>query len=174
MYSDAIVDVSTVRRCIWRTEEAETGAAALYDKPQSVRTCTVQGQQWTLNHHSDKINSLTACFYQVHPTRKMPAVVFLHDNAPLYTDSGRYCHNHPTVLTLHNHIITCLMLWEKACEDTILLIRRSYRMLCACSCRREKESNFCWVGIYILVQTWKKAVDNDGLHWKTTVPSAML
>ena len=70
--------------------------------------------------------------------RRMPEVVLLRENT-----CGQYCRNHPTVLTLHNHIITCLMLWEKSCDDTILLIR-SYRMLCACGCRRETATFALW------------------------------
>jgi len=43
VYSEAIVDVTTVRRCVRHTKEAERGAAALHDKLQSGCTCTVQG-----------------------------------------------------------------------------------------------------------------------------------
>jgi len=90
------------------------------------------------------MKSLTACLHQVHPTRKMAEVVLLHENIRLYTGGGQYCHNHPTVLTLHTHIITCLMLWEKAHKDTILLIWRSYKMLCPFSCRRERATFVVW------------------------------
>jgi hypothetical protein len=45
MYGEATVDANTVRNWIRQIKEAETGAAALHDKPQSGCTCTVRGQQ---------------------------------------------------------------------------------------------------------------------------------
>jgi len=69
--------------------------------------------------------------------------------------------------------ITCLILWKKAYEDTIMPMMMHCKMSCATGCRggrptvtRQEYVLFFKGGRRLLTQMEK--------HWKTTVPSAVL
>jgi hypothetical protein len=72
------------------------------------------------NCYIDTLGSLNDSFCQVHPSRKMPEVLLLHDNARLHTTlctteafinfEWTVCCIHSIVLTLHHQNINCLIL----------------------------------------------------------------
>lgn len=68
---------------------------------------------------------------------------------------GRHCcHVNPTVLHLDHQIITCLILWKEAIDETL-----QNTMLQGWQGR---ESNLYWVGLHAVVHRWKKNVDKNG------------
>jgi hypothetical protein len=104
-----------------------------------------------------------------------------HDNARLHTNvcaRGHHkfwmddCYIHPKVLTLHQQNITCLVLWKKAYEDTIVPVRHC-KMSCASGCRGG-EPTVTRQEYVLLFKGGRKLLTQMETHWKTTVPSAVL
>jgi hypothetical protein len=116
-------------------------------------------RQWTPTV-TETLRSLYACLYWVYPAVKVSNVLLLHDNAtfkcmqqrPPQILHGQCHHIHPTFLTLHNQIITCLVIWKEACEDTIMPMRKHCRMLSS-SGFRERAAFTVWK--YTLAQRSK-------------------
>jgi hypothetical protein len=85
---------------------------------------------------------------------------------------GHCCIIYPTVLTSHSYIVTCLAFWKEASEDTIMLVRRHWRMPCVCGCSSRGRATFSSQGYTLFIKVdcpekWRQ-------HWKVTAPSATL
>lgn len=112
----------------------------------------------------------------------MPDMLLFHDNARLHTNvcaRGHHkfwmdgCYVHPKILTLHRQSITCLVLWKKAYEGTIMPMMRHCKMSCASGCRggRPIVTRQEYV---LLFKGGRRLLTQMETHWKTTVPSAVL
>lgn len=77
-------------------------------------------------------------------------VLLIHDNAGPHTSmhateaitkfGWTMLLYHPTVLTSHHQIFTCLVLREIAREDTIILVTKHCRTLCAGGCKSRRAT----------------------------------
>jgi hypothetical protein len=74
---------------------------------------------------------------------------------------------------LHRQSITCLVLWKKAYEGTIMPMMRHCKMSCASGCRggRPIVTRQEYV---LLFKGGRRLLTQMETHWKTTVPSAVL
>lgn len=134
---------------------------------------------WLLYWNTQKSECLPlSIVYQ----KKMPDVLLFHDNGRLHTNvcaRGHHkfwvddCYIHPKVLTLHHQSITCLVLWKKAYEDTIMPVMRHCKMSCGSGCRGGRPT-VTRQEYVLLFKGGRKLLNQKETHWKTTVPSAVL
>jgi hypothetical protein len=105
----------------------------------------------TVNSNHEWNTKKSVCLPLLSLSINMYNVLLLHDNAtfkcmqqrPSKILHGQCHHIHPTFLTLPNQIITCLVIWKEACEDTIMPMRNYCRMLCS-SGFRERATFTVW------------------------------
>ena len=106
------------------------------------------------NCNTETLGSLNDCFCQVHPTRKMSAVLLHHDNARLHTglcttqaitnSEWTVCCIHSTVLTLHHQNSNGLILKKKKSCDTITPLTSYCRTPYVSGSRGRRKTSTGW------------------------------
>jgi len=84
---------------------------------------------------------------------------------PSHTLDAEFCRIHPTILTSHHQIVTCLFLWKRSCKDTITPMTRHEALPKALrQCLQKRKSNFYHPIRKVQVQSLKKNLDEDGVY----------
>jgi len=83
---------------------------------------------------------------------------------PSHILDAEFCRIRSTILTSQHQIVTCLVLWKRACKDTIMPMRRHEALPKALSqCLQKRKSNFNRPIKKVHVGSLKKTVDEDGV-----------
>lgn len=138
----------------------------VWDEKGVVRNCLPKMREWTPTMN-ETLRSLYACLYWVHPAIKMSNLLLLHDHTMLHSSvcnrgHQKFCMGSVTTSILHSWPWTIRLSPVQSFEKKP--VRAPLCQWQSTAERLQRESNF-----YCLLkcQRWR-------LHWKMTLPSAML